>query len=193
MEAMNWGETQGIVHALIRVFDDARDSEAALRVREVFDELGQLFKERERDMKEVIKSLQGKVDVAKAKAERPEPSEAFVARMAELEEQRKALTENIESLKGERDVTKAKLAAIKEEALQLAEKLAEVDAEASEDIPRIRYAISLYANVTNIRWDFEREDVLAGYIAPPNGMPKPFEIGHMSDFEVASRLWELMG
>lgn len=127
------------------------------------------------------------METAKAKAARREPSEAFVARMAELEKERAALTEKIESLKNERDgegapprqrspaavasrsstcltstVSAEKLAAIKEEALSLAEKLAEVDAEASEDIPRIRYAISLYANITNIRWDFEKEDVLAG-------------------------------
>lgn len=55
MEAMNWGETQSIVHALIRVFEDARDSEAALRVREVFDELSDLFTQREQDMRKVIK------------------------------------------------------------------------------------------------------------------------------------------
>lgn len=36
-------------------------------------------------------------------------------------------------------------------------------------------------------------DVPAADIAPPNGMPKPFEIGPMSEFETACQMWELMG
>ena len=60
-----------------------------------------------------------------------------------------------------------------------------------------RHSISLYANISNIRWDAPAADgTVSGCILPPNGgAMKTFEFKPTDSnrFEIANRLWALIG
>jgi hypothetical protein len=61
-------------------------------------------------------------------------------------------------------------------------------------VPKIKHALSLYANISNIRWDFNTIDRVKGYIAvPDDGAVRPFDLDkrQLKPYEVANYLWEL--
>ena len=77
--------------------------------------------------------------------------------------------------------------------LTLAEKRVAAAKNAEEiSVPKIKYALSLYANISNIRWDFNTIDRVKGYIAA-GGTVRPFDLDkrQLKPYEVANFLWEL--
>ena len=53
--------------------------------------------------------------------------------------------------------------------------------------------MSLYANISNIRWDYDNNDKISGFIAPRSSAVKPFEFDtDVDSFELADGLWELI-
>ena len=62
------------------------------------------------------------------------------------------------------------------------------------EVPRARHAISLYANISSIRWDFSSSKV-KGFITSAAGSGiKSFELEptQQSEFAVVNSLWDLM-
>lgn len=62
-------------------------------------------------------------------------------------------------------------------------------------ISRLRQQLSLYSNVTGIKWDYEKENMLAGQIKiNSKQMIKYFEIdpSDKSHYEIANELWNLI-
>jgi hypothetical protein len=71
---------------------------------------------------------------------------------------------------------------------------AQVSSVTEKDIPRIKYALSLYVNVSNIVWDYASDNV-KGMITSAVGEPtKMFDIdpSTSSSFDICNELWELM-
>lgn len=71
---------------------------------------------------------------------------------------------------------------------------AQVSSVTEKDIPRIKYALSLYVNVSNIVWDYASDNV-KGMITSAVGEPtKMFDIdpSTSSSFDISNELWELM-
>ena len=71
---------------------------------------------------------------------------------------------------------------------------AQVSSVTEKDIPRIKYALSLYVNVSNIVWDYASDNV-KGMITSAGGEPtKMFDIdpSTSSSFDISNELWELM-
>lgn len=63
-------------------------------------------------------------------------------------------------------------------------------------LPKIKNELSLHAVMTNIKWDYNRSDVLAGEVAiPSRAVHRRFEIERddLSEFEIAERLWDMIG
>jgi hypothetical protein len=61
-------------------------------------------------------------------------------------------------------------------------------------VPKIKHALNLYANISNIRWDFNTIDRVKGYIAVPDeGAVRPFDLDkrQLKPYEVANYLWDL--
>lgn len=79
--------------------------------------------------------------------------------------------------------------------LALAEKRVAAAKNAEEiSVPKIKHALNLYANISNIRWDFNTTDRVKGYIAvPDDGSLRPFDLDkrQLKPYEVANFLWEL--
>ena len=73
--------------------------------------------------------------------------------------------------------------------------LNEVEASRADEIPRIKHAISLYANITNIKFDYAADGRLRGQVAVPEREEvHPFDVdaAKCSGYEIAERLWGMM-
>lgn len=83
---------------------------------------------------------------------------------------------------------------------QAKEKLAEAKARLAEveatDVPKQRHLISLYANISNIRWDYQDEDKVKGYITSTQagGDIRSFELdpARQSESFIVNYLWDKM-
>ncbi|GMI32817.1 hypothetical protein TeGR_g7406 [Tetraparma gracilis] len=107
--------------------------------------------------------------------------ESLAAEFAIIEETRVAL---------ERRVEEAASAAASE-----AEAMERIEGEKAGELPRIKHAISLYANITGIKFDYSAEDgMLAGTIAVPGREEiHTFKVdGSLPPKQIADQLWALM-
>jgi len=81
------------------------------------------------------------------------------------------------------------------EALEVFEKIDEVEAEKKRSVPRLKQQISLLAAATRIKWDFEHFDLLVGEVdVLSKQVHRKFYIdpSQHSDFDVADKLWTLI-
>ena len=99
-----------------------------------------------------------------------------------MEAENHELAEQVEALR----IARSKLTETKA-------RLAEVEA---TDVPRQRHAISLYANISNIRWDYQDESKVKGYItnSAAGGDIRSFELDPTRQTEnfIVNYLWDKM-
>ena len=96
------------------------------------------------------------------------------------------LREEHKKLNSEKEVVKAKQK-------ELASAMQQSEAHKEVDVPRVRYALSLYYNMTKIRWDFNCPTV-KGYVSSEKALRK-FNIDQtkQSEFDTINLLWDMIG
>lgn len=148
---------------------------------------------------------------------------AHTVAMASLQTVHSETAHEIQQLKQEDAALKQELAAVASADKKTDVQTARLDEARTADIPRVkcvvasgnyhadikfivmntlvwmpyvsRHSISLYCNISHIRWDTESRNV-AGCVMPPDGgVMKPFDIDatKVSEFYVANKLWDLIG
>lgn len=136
------------------------------------------------EMNEVIRSEQEEI----GRKERGE-DEARVLKGA-LEEKENAKLQ-VEALEGQHRVLEGKLAEVESQKHDIAESLLELKQNKLQEIPIIKHALGLYANITNLRWDYEA-DSIKGHVTRADDVQQ-FELSaSTSNFDAANRLWEML-
>jgi len=101
---------------------------------------------------------------------------------AELERQKENIVGQIDTMVAESERVQSEISKVQQE-------------DKNGDIPRVKHSISLYANVTSIKWDFESEGSIGGTIAVPETAEVhrfSFDTLNTSKYEIANNLWSLM-
>ena len=95
----------------------------------------------------------------------------------------------------ESDGLKESISACDKQAAQLSAREQQLRQQESVEVPRARHTISLYANISSIRWDFS-SPAIKGWITSSSGAGmKAFEMDanhRHTEFAVTNYLWELM-
>ena len=115
-------------------------------------------------------------------------------RLAELEAEKNELEAAAAAKESTVAELEAKLTAIQDEALVLRERKAQVMAAQKKVSPKVEYSLSLFAEISNIEWDYAAETV-KGIVAAKDGMTtKPFNLNpsHHSMFFITNYLWEIV-
>jgi hypothetical protein len=70
-----------------------------------------------------------------------------------------------------------------------------VQASAATEVPQVKNAVSLYVNITGIRWDYEAPDNrIAGYVSRKGGDVSEFAIEEgLEECQATQELWKLIG
>lgn len=77
---------------------------------------------------------------------------------------------------------------------QLVQERDRVQKQTTQSLPKARYDVNLYMNMTNIRWQFDCEpDEVKGFVCNKNDV-KPFSLNskQVSKFFIANYLWDLI-
>ncbi|XP_069124868.1 kinetochore protein Spc24-like isoform X2 [Argopecten irradians] len=96
--------------------------------------------------------------------------------------------------KEEYEEIRQKLEASKAEMNQLMKEREVVEKQTTQSIPKARYDVNLYLNITNIRWQFDSEpEEVKGFVCNKNDV-KPFSLNstQVSKFFIANYLWDLI-
>ena len=81
------------------------------------------------------------------------------ARLTSLEARKQQLLEEIMRLRQAKDSSSAALQSLTQQMAALRTATATLMADHSATVPRVRHSLSLYANISSIRWDYDSEAV----------------------------------
>ena len=132
----------------------------------------------------------------RAKQQHQERQEALLnpAPREELLKERTRVEEDITLLRKEKDNLKEQTIRAESCGSELGVREQKLWQDENVEVPRLRHAISLYANISSIRWDYSSSKV-KGFITSGTGSGiKSFELepSQQSEFAVINSLWDLM-
>jgi hypothetical protein len=82
----------------------------------------------------------------------------------------------------------------KAEAAEEVGAMGEIEMKHVRQLPKIRREISMYAQMTNIKWDYSRVDALAGEVSlPKKSVHRRFVVEKdLGEVEIADKIWGIM-
>lgn len=196
MSELTWAETKAILLEVEQLFnrdDDIRDiHDVQKMVREVEMHGANKLK----DSKEIIKIMTSQVAAKEAEIMAPS-QEAHSIKLEKYIADKENVHAQLESLRSLLDSKRENISKMALTAVQLREKSDELTATTLQADTRTSYALSLYTKVSNITWNYS---VPAGKLAGSIGMEntkevRPFCIDTraMTSYEVANKLWDMIG
>jgi hypothetical protein len=152
-----------------------------------------IIKEKEIGPREMIKQLSEEVNIATNHALRPEPSQRFLERRASLEKDIEDIALRIQKHAQEERATLTSIEALEMKLSEVKRRQAKLQNQGAVDAPRVKYALSLYGNISNIVWDYTSDNVKGIITSPYGGPVTNFNIDPSSctAFEITNRLWGL--
>ena len=145
--------------------------------------------------------LTGQVQRAKQEYDERQSTLLDPTQKKQLLAERTRVDENIRRLVLETDGVRQRIAASESKAAELSAHEQQLKQQESVEVKRARHTISLYANISSIRWDYSSA-AIKGWVTAANGGGatgggggmKAFEMepNRHTDFQVANYLWDLM-
>ncbi|KAL1495961.1 hypothetical protein AB1Y20_014602 [Prymnesium parvum] len=195
MEEPNYhAEREAILQDVLKVFCEKGDVHAVREAGRKIVDLQAAGEARHKQMLESIKELSRQVDHAKQEHAEQKVSLLNPAQKQRLLEEHGRVHDNIKKLRQETEGLREKVHTVEGKARELAMREQQIKQEESVEVPRARHTISLYANISSIRWDYNSENV-KGWITGASGSGlKAFELdpSKHSQYFITNCLWDLM-
>ncbi|KAL7527633.1 hypothetical protein ACHAXR_002050 [Thalassiosira sp. AJA248-18] len=118
-----------------------------------------------------------------------------ISRVTSLEQQVASLEQSHVSLTARRRSAEEAIPLHAAVASEEIDEIKEIESKHIKRLKKNKHELSLHALMTNIKWDYNRLDVLAGEVSVPSKcVHRKFEIekGELSEFEIAERLWGMI-
>jgi len=153
-----------------------------------------MVQKKDDEMKSLIKGINTRVEKAEYAATRTEPEDMHQRRVESLNDEKVAVEKSINRMQDEfkqfeRDTQQMRT---KEETLIAATESTRKESDAQ--LPRARDAIRLYANIANIKWDYDASTVKGFVSSEEQKDIRPFNLdpSKNSRFKIVNFLWNLM-
>uniref|UniRef100_A0A7S4C342 Kinetochore protein Spc24 n=1 Tax=Chrysotila carterae TaxID=13221 RepID=A0A7S4C342_CHRCT len=189
-----YSEAESVIAHMVTVFSEKADTLAIRSARHCIDEIAALSAARHEEMRNSLKELSRQVERAQATyTERQAKLENFSEKETLLTE-REQIEQNIARIQQETLEIKKQMGAVENRTTEVCAKEQQIRQQESVEVPRARHTISLYANISAIRWDYG-SDKIKGFVtsAKGDGM-KAFELDptQHSSYDITNSLWDLM-
>ena len=118
--------------------------------------------------------------------------------MAELDAQRAALQDKLTALEAQCGAAEGEVEKLRLQKADVDARAAAVEAEKVQQVPRLQYSMSLFANISKIKWDFAAFDqggrVKGTLSVPGSDAVKAFDMDPRvtSDYDIANNLWAML-
>ena len=174
---ITWEATVGIMKELTDLYrgTDTDDAADAATISKVVDQVSKTSNEIRTSLAEQVEVMTQKVNEAEARCER-EDNKEYDAKMKELAKREDVLSGEVDIIEETVKEIEKRIEMYKSEAKSETEQMEACEATKMDEIPRIKHAISLYANITGIKFDYTKEGRLAGSIAIPQSEEVRFDV-----------------
>lgn len=190
-----FAECHELIDEMQRIYSTDEEVVKVRQLDQQFAEVHEVCNTREAHMQSVIKEMTKRVTVAEKKATPPEPAGAHHGRLAQVEGEKRAAGDYLASMEQEAQSLEQMQADLKARAASLKVKRQQIDAMATEEVPRTRHELSLYAHISKISWQFDAPNRIQGRVNAHDFKDVriiDFPEGEISKFQLANDLWELV-
>lgn len=196
-------ETEALLQDVIKIFSEPADVANIRESGRALAELSAAMDQKHKEMLESIKELTGRV--GRSKAEHAERSSVMLdpTQKQQLLAEKTRVEDNIRRLMLETEGLKQRISTTEGKANELSAQEQQLRQQEAQEIKRARHTISLYANISSIRWDYS-SGLIKGWVtssgrggggrsAAAAGM-KAFEMDPQrhNEYAVTNYLWDLM-
>jgi len=187
-------EIDATLREVVKLFSERTDIKTVLEAGHATAELKSLCDARHKEIQQTIRELAGQTQRTKQQHEERQEALLNPAPREELLKERTRVEENITRLRKDTDNLKEQTIRAESCGSELGVREQKLWQDENVEVPRLRHAISLYANISSIRWDYSSSKV-KGFITSGTGSGiKSFELepSQQSEFAVINSLWDLM-
>lgn len=199
MPQMSWEETRSIMAEVQELFAGREDMNTVEEIRALQKEMKEAVQSREASAAACIRGLTAEVGVAQAVVDAfPAARDASKAQKAALEGEKEQVSEVLASLTTDIAEARQNVECMEAERIDVEEKAKGVEHASSEQAPRVLHALSLYANITGIRWKYEDDEnshLIRGFVSlPSKDEVREFSLdcNKESTFKVANTIWDMI-
>ncbi|OWF55909.1 kinetochore protein Spc24-like [Mizuhopecten yessoensis] len=164
------------------------------KLQAVWREIRTIRESQQDQIKELIKAWQtyehdvaGKTTCGQDAAQILSQEEAVQGEVTQAKQSLSRAKEEYEDVQQKIETSKAELN-------QLVQEREVVEKQTTQSLPKARYDVNLYMNITNIRWQFDSEpEEVKGFVCNKNDV-KPFSLNskQVSKFFISNYLWDLI-
>ena len=195
LDGTDWEETRQIIGELRTLYATGEDSSKVAECLKIAKEIENCLSSAGSETQSIIKSLastaqvsESQLDALKGEKATIDESIAALSRCKEDTESRIAVKE------AERKKEERSLEDIKRRLDAMGHQEATVKQVRKQDLPMLKHALSLYANVTKISWDYASYDegkVAGTIVNSATGVVRDFsyDTNEQSSFEIANSIW----
>ncbi len=189
-----WDETASVMEEILSSSSDKDGVIASVeRSIGIIRTLGERKDLLRRQAREISQSVNNNIETEK-KAVQNESDELSgqIEHVRKLEEEVEHLEKCTADIVANRRQAEQNIPVLKAEAAEVIDEVDEIQMKHVKEVPKIKMRYSLFANMTNVKWDYSRTNVLAGEVSiPSKAVHKQFEIPKdISEFEIAERFWD---
>jgi len=193
---LTWDATLSIIRELTDLYsgvdtDDVSDASSipslVSKVRGAYDDACECVKVKADELERRVREKEATVE--------RENVEEVGNKMKELHEREERLNAEVARIGSEVSSYQSQIDAHKSTISSELSLLNSVSSSAADELPRIKHAISLYANITNIKFDYSADGRLKGQVAIPDKEEvHGFDIdaAKCTGYDIADRLWGMM-
>mmetsp|Transcript_2363 Transcript_2363/g.5112 ORF Transcript_2363/g.5112 Transcript_2363/m.5112 type:complete len:205 (-) Transcript_2363:124-738(-) len=191
-----WDDTASVMEEILSVSNDSDGVISSVRRSiAILSTLGEGKDLLRRQAREISQSVNSKIESEK-KAVQHESDELSgqIQRVQQLEEEVERLEKFTADIVAKRRQTEQNIPVLKAEAAEVIDEVDEIQMRHIKEVPKIKMRYSLFANMTNVKWDYSRTNVLAGEVSiPSKAVHKQFEIPkNIPEFEIAEMFWNVI-
>eukprot|EP01104_Vermistella_antarctica_P003302 TRINITY_DN13475_c0_g1_i1.p1 TRINITY_DN13475_c0_g1~~TRINITY_DN13475_c0_g1_i1.p1 ORF type:complete len:208 (+),score=74.63 TRINITY_DN13475_c0_g1_i1:41-625(+) len=189
-------DTANVLKEITTIFASPEDIVAVEKIALLKTDINACIDAQNTTAAEAIKGLTQEVTIAQEQcaAIEGEPDRLRSERVI-VEQTIDNTTNSITKLEAQYASLHTQLTDVKADEIKTNQARKENEEEAVSDMPRIKHALGLYANISRIRWDYEADNVV-GYVSSPAGKAdiRPFALDAQKydSFRITNYLWDLM-
>eukprot|EP00939_MAST-03C_sp_MAST-3C-sp1_P000065 g65.t1 len=191
-EKPTWNDAHDVIVGLRDLYNKEDDSALIKQISSLRKQIMESANKKHVTAKEAIRALTERIEDSKAKIERDRRAR-ISEKLIPIESKNAELETKVGNLSAEVKSTTMDIAALEEREAVIISELKEVEASAEVETRRLRNTVSLFVNSCSVGWDRSAPNKVFCTNKDSSSVCTLDLTSDMSEFEVANKMWEMMG
>ncbi|KJE92402.1 hypothetical protein CAOG_03380 [Capsaspora owczarzaki ATCC 30864] len=183
--------TGELMREATRVFTQGDDVREVSEIMQLQRQVSDIHEQRELASKAAILELTAKLSAEESKCVRATPDNQHAEVLQNIENDKFALAKSINHLDRDNQALTSTMHKLDGDLDAIQARRQAVEQARTVGVPQNKSIVSLYMNITNIKWDFEQDNLVKGFVTKNNDV-RPFSLDPkvQTPYFIANYLWE---